>query len=117
MIERKGLFKKSGDTLWLHSEGRTYTVSLRPERSGARKTRTAQEEAPGLLVSPMPGKIQKIPVKANDRVRAGATVCVIEAMKMEYPLKAPFDGIVKKVMKKEMDLVQLDEPVIVIEKI
>lgn len=49
------------------------------------------------VVSPMPGVCDKILVKAGDHVEAKQSVAVIIAMKMEYVLKAPKDGIVKSV--------------------
>lgn len=39
------------------------------------------------IVSPMPGKVVKIPVKAGDRLQAGDIVVVIEAMKMQSNYK------------------------------
>lgn len=49
------------------------------------------------VVSPMPGVCDKVLVKAGDHVEAKQPVAVIIAMKMEYVLKAPKDGIVKSV--------------------
>lgn len=49
------------------------------------------------VVSPMPGVCDKVLVKVGDKVEAGMPVAVIIAMKMEYVLKAPRDGIVKLV--------------------
>lgn len=48
----------------------------------------------------MPGVCDKILVKAGDHVEANTPVAVIIAMKMEYVLKAPRDGIVKSVSSK-----------------
>lgn len=45
----------------------------------------------------MPGVCDKIMVKVGDHVEAKQPVAVIIAMKMEYVLKAPKDGIVNKV--------------------
>jgi 3-methylcrotonyl-CoA carboxylase alpha subunit len=47
--------------------------------------------------SPLPGRIIDLKVKAGDRVSKGATLLVLEAMKMEHTLSAPADGIVKSV--------------------
>ena len=48
----------------------------------------------GSLRAPMPGKIVATPVKAGDTVSKGQPVIVLEAMKMEHALVAPFDGVV-----------------------
>lgn len=49
------------------------------------------------VLSPMPGVCDKILVKPGDHVEANQPVAVIIAMKMEYVLKAPRDGVVEKV--------------------
>jgi biotin carboxyl carrier protein len=48
----------------------------------------------GLLMSPMPGKIVKLLVKAGDRVQEGQTLLVMEAMKMQNELKTSTPGTV-----------------------
>ena len=42
-------------------------------------------------------KVIELRVGVGDRVRAGDTVLVLEAMKMEHPMRAPEDGIVTEV--------------------
>ena len=42
----------------------------------------------------LPGKIVAAPAKAGDTVAKGQPVVVLEAMKMEHALTAPFDGVV-----------------------
>jgi len=48
----------------------------------------------GSILSPMPGKVVSVSVKAGDTVTKGQTLLVLEAMKMEHALAAPFDGVV-----------------------
>ncbi|CAN5346103.1 acetyl/propionyl/methylcrotonyl-CoA carboxylase subunit alpha [soil metagenome] len=48
----------------------------------------------GSLRAPMPGKIVATPAKPGDTVVKGQPIVVLEAMKMEHALVAPFDGIV-----------------------
>ena len=43
----------------------------------------------------MPGRIIAVNVALGDKVAKGAKLLVLEAMKMEQQLLAPFDGIVK----------------------
>jgi len=49
------------------------------------------------IVSPMPGKILEVRVKAGDEVSKGQKLVVMEAMKMEMGLEAPRDGVVESV--------------------
>lgn len=50
--------------------------------------------ADGSVMAPMPGNIITVSVAEGDRVLRGQPLLVIEAMKMEQTLSAPFDGIV-----------------------
>ncbi|MDA0239845.1 MAG: 3-methylcrotonyl-CoA carboxylase, partial [Proteobacteria bacterium] len=52
------------------------------------------EEAGGSLNAPLPGKIVEIFVGTGDKVEKGETLLVMEAMKMEYSIKAPGGGVV-----------------------
>jgi acetyl-CoA carboxylase biotin carboxylase subunit len=49
------------------------------------------------IVSPMPGKIIQLHVKAGDAVKKGQPLAVLEAMKMEHTLSAPADAQVASV--------------------
>ena len=52
----------------------------------------------GGLVAPMPGKVIEVKVKKGDKVKAGDTLIIIEAMKMEHSIKATENGKVTKLM-------------------
>jgi biotin carboxyl carrier protein len=56
----------------------------------------------------MPATVLKVHVKAGDSVKKGDTVVLLEAMKMELPLRAPGDAIVQAVHCRDGDLVQAD---------
>ncbi len=49
------------------------------------------------LVAPLPGRIVKVSVKPGDKVEKGATLLVIEAMKMENEFKAGASGTIAEV--------------------
>ena len=52
----------------------------------------------GGLVAPMPGKVIEGKDKKGDKVKAGDTLIIIEAMKMEHSIKATENGKVAKLM-------------------
>jgi len=62
-----------------------------------------------LVLSPMPGLVVSVEVKQGQEVKAGETLCVIEAMKMQNIIRAERDGVVKVVNAKAGDSVSADE--------
>jgi propionyl-CoA carboxylase alpha chain len=61
-----------------------------------------------LVLCPMPGLVVSIAVKEGQEVKAGETVAVVEAMKMENVLRAEIDGTVKKINAKQGDSLAVD---------
>uniref|UniRef100_A0A8C8YP74 Methylcrotonoyl-CoA carboxylase subunit alpha, mitochondrial n=1 Tax=Prolemur simus TaxID=1328070 RepID=A0A8C8YP74_PROSS len=57
----------------------------------------SSEGTQGGTIAPMTGTIEKVFVKAGDKVKAGDSLMVMIAMKMEHTIKAPKDGTIKKV--------------------
>jgi propionyl-CoA carboxylase alpha chain len=60
------------------------------------------------VLCPMPGLVVSIAVKEGQEVKAGDTVAVVEAMKMENVLRAEIDGTVKKVNARQGDSLAVD---------
>ena len=60
---------------------------------------------PMLLKAPTAATVVQIAVRAGDRVRAGALLAVIEAMKMEHELRAPADARVAELLAREGEMV------------
>jgi len=60
------------------------------------------------LAAPMPARVGRLIAREGMAVRKGDTLLVLEAMKMELPLRAPDDGTVTAVKCSEGDLVQAD---------
>jgi len=89
-----------GDVRWVFVNGEVYEFEV--QRPGRRRS-AAQH---GSLTSPMPATVRKVVVEPGTSVKKGDTLLVLEAMKMELPVRAPADGIVKKVACREGDLVQ-----------
>ena len=62
--------------------------------------------SPDELTAPMPATVVKLMVEAGDAVRKGDTLLMLEAMKMELPIRAPRDGVVKAILCRPGELVQ-----------
>ncbi|MFZ3247289.1 MAG: acetyl/propionyl/methylcrotonyl-CoA carboxylase subunit alpha [Pseudolabrys sp.] len=60
------------------------------------------------VLCPMPGLVVSIAVEEGQEVKAGETVAVVEAMKMENVLRAEIDGTVKKINAKPGDSLAVD---------
>ena len=63
-----------------------------------RFTVPGSEDVNGGLVAPMPGVVLEVRAAAGDRVEAGQTLVVMEAMKMEQHIAAPEDGTIAEVL-------------------
>jgi propionyl-CoA carboxylase alpha chain len=57
---------------------------------------------------PMPGLVVSISVNEGQEVKAGETLAVVEAMKMENILRAERDGVISKIRVKSGDSVAVD---------
>lgn len=68
-----------------------------------------------VISTPMPGKVVRILVKPGDKVKAGDTVIIISAMKMESEYKVKNDRIIKEVLVKEGQVVDGHQALIIIE--
>lgn len=64
--------------------------------------------ADGAILAPMPGKVIAVDVAEGDTVTAGQRLMVLEAMKMEHALTAPFDGTVTELNASEGGQVQVE---------
>ncbi len=60
----------------------------------------------GGLIAPMPGKVIDVKVKKGKKVKAGDTLVILEAMKMEHSIKAAEDGTVSELLISVNDQVE-----------
>jgi biotin carboxyl carrier protein len=100
----------SGGVVWVFHDGAVHEMAT-DEAGGRRRTARAH----GALTAPMPATVVAVKVGPGDAVRAGDTLIVLEAMKMELPVRAPGDGTVKTVHCRPGDLVQPDVSLIDLE--
>ncbi len=60
----------------------------------------------GGLVAPMPGKVIDLKVKKGSKVKAGDTLVILEAMKMEHSIRASEDGVITELFVSGNDQVE-----------
>ena len=100
---------------WIFWKGHVF----RGERGGPDKVRPASASSAGLekvgdkvrptsVIAPMPARVIRILVQPGSAAKKGDTLVVLEAMKMELPVRAPADAIVTAVHCHEGDLVRAD---------
>jgi len=78
-------------------------------------TKPSQSDIPGGVKSNMQGMVLKIMVGRGDKVAAGDTLVVLEAMKMENPISSPRDGVVKEIFVDAGDTVLAGDVLLVVE--
>jgi propionyl-CoA carboxylase alpha chain len=81
-----------------------HLLSLMPEKLKPDQSR--------FLLSPMPGLLAELAVKAGQEVKAGEKLAVIEAMKMENVLRAETDGVIREVLAAQGDSLAVDQPIL-----
>lgn len=87
-----GLTASEGDKIFVSYRGRCFMFERKPKRR-----RQEGVDSDGILLAGMPGLIVEVNVKAGEAVVKGAKIAVLEAMKTQMPLVAPFDGVVQSV--------------------
>ncbi|MCC7033870.1 MAG: hypothetical protein IT179_13685 [Acidobacteria bacterium] len=94
---------EAGGARWVAVDGQVAVIELggASSRSSGRRSGHA-----GAMAAPMPATVVKILVAPGQEIAEGATVLVLEAMKMELPIRAPRAGVVKAVRCAQGELVQ-----------
>jgi acetyl-CoA/propionyl-CoA carboxylase biotin carboxyl carrier protein len=86
---------------WVFVDGNVWRIDK--DQAGGRRAKARGDAS---VMSPMPATVVAIHTAAGSRVNEGDTVIVLEAMKMELPIKAPRGGMVKAVHCAAGELVQ-----------
>lgn len=90
-------YSPDGSEFYLFWEGREYWIRQAPGLSTERLNKSLRLRDESSLESPMPGKVLRVLVAAGDAVVAEQPLVIIEAMKMEFTVRAQGDGKVGNV--------------------
>ncbi len=104
-----GHFSDDGPS-WFYESGTRFDFSLRREEGTGHAS-----AADGAILAPMPGKVIAVDVSEGQTVKAGDRLMVLEAMKMEHALTAPFDGTVTELSASQDAQVQVEAVLCVVE--
>ena len=101
-LRQRHAYRLHAGQLWLF----THPGSLRLEDRTHAPIGSQTSVASGTLKAPMDGAIVDVLVSEGSTVSKGQLLVVLEAMKMEHPLKAGIDGVLKRVQVKVGDQVK-----------
>jgi len=93
---------------WAFYDGRVFRPAQDPRSTTRVRRSEGSAEARQTLTAPMPATVRAVVAQPGAQVRKGDTVVVLEAMKMELPIRAEGDGVVYAVHCEAGELVQPD---------
>ena len=108
-VRRVVPFVRVGDELHFDFGGEIVIAEV---TAVARRTKSRQKEHS--MAAPMPALVTKILVEPGQRVSRGAPLVILEAMKMEHQITAPWDGTVEEIRCKAGEMVQPPDDLIVL---
>ena len=100
-----GIFRR-GSAFEVALPGGPIEVELRDATRAAAPGAVRVGSGPARVTAPMPGKVTRVLVTRGQTVAAGASLLVIEAMKMENELRAPRSGEVVELLAREGQTVE-----------
>ncbi|MEQ1863936.1 MAG: biotin/lipoyl-containing protein, partial [Micropepsaceae bacterium] len=102
---------RKSDIYRIVHRGATAAISVRRPRVAALAAHMLVKAPPDtskFLLCPMPGLVVSIAAQVGQDVKAGETLAVVEAMKMENVLRAERDGVIKRIAAKAGDSLPVD---------
>jgi len=75
---------------WINTYDSLHTIEIHDRHTRAPRPRSGD----GRVKAPIPGLITRVLVEPGAAVSAGQALLILEAMKMENEVRAPFDGVV-----------------------
>ena len=107
--------KEGGKSYTVNAHYQSYNIDIIDSQAKyLRMRKGGDEKQQDKIVSPMPGKVVKIPVKAGDRLQAGDIVVVIEAMKMQNNIEAETSGTITSINVNKGDAVMEGDTLVTI---
>ncbi len=102
-----------GGSVWVWLDGHLFEIPT-ADRANRSRSGSHASHSEAALTPQMSAKVIRVLVEVGQTVAAGDTLVVLEAMKMEMPIRAPHAGTVTAVNCAEGELVTPDKPVVVL---
>jgi biotin carboxyl carrier protein len=96
--------------VWVSCEGRTWLLEEERPEASAKGSPSADE-----LRAPMTGRVVQVVAQKGASVKEGELLLTIEAMKMEFKVTAPEDGVVEEIRCAAGERVELGDLLVVLE--
>ena len=93
---------------WVFLNGRVWLIGS----PATTRTRASTTDEAGALTAPMPATVVRIDVSAGQTVTKDSLLVMLEAMKMELPIRAPRDGRVTSINCRVGEIVQPGVPLL-----
>lgn len=113
-VEMKQPVKSSKQKVKISEESNSSTASSAANASSAPTAKPAAAANGKPVVAPLPGTINEIKVKVGDKVNAGDTVVVLEAMKMQNNIDAETSGTIASINVNKGDAVMEGDTLVTI---
>lgn len=91
-----------------------YVAPVAPAAAAAPKAAPAAAGGSAKISAPLPGTITEVKCSVGQKVKAGDTVIILEAMKMQNNIEAECDGVIQQVLVSKGDSVLEGSPMVVI---
>jgi len=106
----------NGETydVMVHPKGMSIEPASQSAQSSGSNNKGTNKDTPGAVLSSMQGMVISIKVSIGQAVKEGDQICVLEAMKMENAITAPWDGKVKQILVNEGDSVSNEDVLMII---
>jgi biotin carboxyl carrier protein len=103
---------REGRRIWLHINGRTFELQ---KAIASTAGPGARHSAESILRAPMPGQLRELLVAEGDQVEQGQLLMLLEAMKMEIRIQAPYAALVTRVALQSGASVEKDQILVELE--
>jgi biotin carboxyl carrier protein len=97
---------RSGETRFVANGSDVYELHAAERGSDSKRTSVSGGQAGSGLEAAMPGQVISVAVMDGDVVTKGQTLVILEAMKMELRVQAPYAGRVQRVLVKTGQVVE-----------
>ena len=111
--QRRAHVARGAHSIWVALGADVYELQVVERRQSRRPARVEADS--GSLHAQMPGQVVSVDVQAGDTVAKGQTLVILEAMKMEVRVQAPYAGRIQRVVVQTGQVVERGQQLVEME--